>query len=90
MEVSPNTFELLKKQKSSDGMRAEPYKTRHPASKDPGEALCSVDTHEQPDPALGGLGAHQPGLDHVDGRADGRCDEARQERGGEVRRQIVL
>lgn len=81
---------LFQKQKSSNRMRSQPHKTRHPAPEHPTHAFLLDGLAQQPQQALRLLRAHNPRLDHVHGTADRRRHEAREQGGREVRRQIIL
>lgn len=82
---------LFEKEKRRDGVWAQTDEAGDPAAKGPGEAFAAVDAGEEGNEAgrLGVGGAHEAGLDDVDGAADRRGDEAGQEGGGEVGGEVV-
>ena len=81
---------LFQKQKSSNRMRSQSHKARHPAPEHPTDAFVLDGPAQQPQQALRLFRAHDPRLDHVDGTAHRRRHEAREQGRREVRRQVIL
>ena len=83
---------LLEKHHGEDGLRAQPHEAGHPAAEAPRDTLLPRDVSQQRDNASArvlGPGAHDPRLDHVNGAANGRGDEAGGRAGQEVGGGIV-
>ncbi len=80
---------LLKKHHSEDRLRPQSYKTRRPPAEHPEPSLfrdcCPYDFHQIPLAAS----THDPTLHDVDGTADCGRDEAGEQRGEEVRGDVV-
>lgn len=81
---------LFQEQERGDRMRGQPHEAGHPAAKHPPDAFVLDGPAQQADEALRVLGAHDARFDHVDGAAYRGRHEAREQRGREVRRQVVL
>lgn len=90
LELAINLLMLFQEQESENGMRTDTYETRDPSLEHPAQALCARDVCYEAHNAALVFGAHDSCLDDVDGRAYGRRDEARHERGRKVRREVIL
>jgi len=89
-QTAINLLMLLQEQKSGDRVRAQSNEARNPTFEHPAHAFGPIDVGQQPRQPFTLLCAHHTRLDHVDGAADRRRDEASQERRGKMRRQVVL
>ncbi len=90
LQMPVDLLVLFQEEESGHRVRAQPHKAGHPAPEHPPNAFTLDRPAQQPEQALRLLGAHDARLDHVDGTADGGRDEAREQGGGKVRRQVVV
>ena len=81
---------LFQEQERGDRMRTQPHETGHPAPEHPPDAFVCDGPAQQAEQTLRVLGAHDSRFDHVDGTAYRGRHEAREQRGREMRRQVVL
>ena len=81
---------LFQEQERDNRMRAQTDEARYPAPEHPFRAFKPIYVRQQSGQPFALFGAHHARLDHVDGAADRRCHETRQERGREMRREVIL
>lgn len=94
LQLAVELLVLLQEEERGNGMGTQPDEARYPAPEGPGKALLAADIPQKDKDGLAGArgvrGAHDASLDHIDGTADGRCDETGHKRGREVRAEVVF
>lgn len=83
---------LFQKQKRRNGMRTQANEARHPTAEGPRQTLLANDVCQclENSMVMSMRSRHDSRLDHVNGTADSRGDETRQERRRKMCRQIIL
>lgn len=85
LELPVHLLVLFEEEEGEDRMRSDADEAGYPALEHPADAFGLCDIADESDDVVVLVRAHYARLDHVDGRADRRGDEASKEGGCEVR-----